>query len=85
MALHVLSRFRSTNDPPSEALEVRGIRDTAVKGLRAIGAQLLVPRTGYEMSTDSCKHCDKDRGVGIERYVIRIRLRSSSRGEGIVE
>jgi hypothetical protein len=29
--------------------------------------------------------CDKDRGVGIERYMIRIRLRSSSRGEGIVE
>jgi hypothetical protein len=29
--------------------------------------------------------CDKDRGVGIERYVIRNRLRSSSRGEGIVE
>ncbi|KAJ7865586.1 hypothetical protein B0H14DRAFT_2347884, partial [Mycena olivaceomarginata] len=30
-------------------------------------------------------HCDKDRGVGIERYVIRIRLCSSSRGEGTVE
>jgi hypothetical protein len=30
-------------------------------------------------------HCDKDCGVGIERYVIRIRLRSSSRGEGTVE
>jgi hypothetical protein len=29
--------------------------------------------------------CDKDRGVGIERYMIRIRLRSSSRGEGIVK
>jgi hypothetical protein len=29
--------------------------------------------------------CDKDRGVGIERYMIRIRLRLSSRGEGIVE
>jgi hypothetical protein len=32
-----------------------------------------------------CRRCDKDRGVGIERYVIRIRLRSSSRGEDIVE
>jgi hypothetical protein len=31
------------------------------------------------------KRCDKDRRVGIERYVIRNRLRSSSRGEGIVE
>ncbi|KAJ7873305.1 hypothetical protein B0H14DRAFT_3438393 [Mycena olivaceomarginata] len=29
--------------------------------------------------------CDKDRGVGIERYVIRIRLCSSSRGEDTVE
>jgi hypothetical protein len=29
--------------------------------------------------------CDKDCSVGIERYVIRIRLRSSSRGEGTVE
>jgi hypothetical protein len=29
--------------------------------------------------------CDKDRGVGIERYVIQIRLSSSSRGEGTVE
>ncbi|KAJ7737224.1 hypothetical protein B0H14DRAFT_3516363 [Mycena olivaceomarginata] len=32
----------------------------------------------------SVEHCDQDRGVGIERYVIRIRLRSSSRGEGTV-
>jgi hypothetical protein len=29
--------------------------------------------------------CDKDRGVGIERYVIQIQLYSSCRGESIVE
>jgi hypothetical protein len=30
-------------------------------------------------------HCDKDRSVGIERYMIQIQLCSSSRGEGTVE
>jgi hypothetical protein len=30
-------------------------------------------------------HCDKDRGVGIKRYMIRIQLRLSSRGEDIVK
>jgi hypothetical protein len=29
--------------------------------------------------------CDKDRGVSIERYVIQIRLCSSSRGESTVK
>jgi hypothetical protein len=36
-------------------------------------------------AVNSMSRCDKDHGVGIKRYMIQIRLHSSSRGEGIVE
>jgi hypothetical protein len=44
----------------------------------------MMNKAGKADERHGVRRCDKDRGVGIEMYMIQIRLRSSSRGENIV-
>jgi hypothetical protein len=46
---------------------------------------LMTRACGNSLISAPIGRCDKDHSVGIERYVIRIQLCSSSRGEGTVE